>query len=394
MQYVILGGGIAGTTAAEELRKADAAAEITIIDQEEHPCYSRVLLPHYIKGVVPREKVFLKREAWYEEQRIERLASTLVTKVDTVNRFMEVHTGREIPYDKLLLATGGELNLTAADVPGVCYLATLADADGILARLREVQMLPPEEQRAVVQGGGFIALEFINIFALFGVPTTVLLRGDGFWSRTLTPHAKAVMAAHAAAKGVTLITGQDGTIPLGESALTGVRLHDGTTLPAAIMGVGLGIHPDARLLADAGVALHQGILANSYLETNVPSVYTAGDAAEFDHPLLGRRLQIGNWLNAQMQARTVAKTMRGERTEFSLISSYATNLLGLHIVFIGDTNPKFADEVRTHKATEESAVDLYLRGGNIVGAVLVGDISDRAGITKAIQEKQSSMYVG
>lgn len=391
MQYVILGGGIAGTTAAEELRKADDAAEITVIGEEEHPCYSRVLLPHYVKGLVPREKVFLKTDAWYHEQRIEYMRGTLVTKIDTKNKFVLTHEGREIPYDKLLLAPGGQLNLAAIDLPGVCYLSTVDDADGILARIREVQHLPKEQQRAVVLGGGFIALEFINIFAHFGLPTTVLLRGDGFWSRTLSAHAKQVMATHALKRGVTLLTGQDGATPRGRDALEGVVLADGTELPAAIMGVGLGIHPDAALLRDAGLAVGKGIIANNFLETSEPDVYTAGDAAEFDHALFSRHLQVGNWLNAQMQARAVAKTMRGERTEYALLTSYATNLLGLHVVFIGDANPAYADEVRSHTAEEGKAVDLYLRSGKIVGAVLIGDVTQRAAITKTITEGGSSL---
>ncbi|MBI1908433.1 FAD-dependent oxidoreductase, partial [Candidatus Uhrbacteria bacterium] len=344
MRYVIVGGGIAGTTAAEELRKADAEAEITIIGQEEHSCYSRVLLPHYVKGVTTRDKVFVKQDAWYLAQRIEYLRGTLVTAIDTKNKFVAIHTGREIEYDKLLLAIGGELNLAAGDVRGVCYLSTLEDADGILARMREVRLLPKDEQRAVVQGGGFIALEFINIFAHFGLPTTVLLRGDGFWSRTLSAHAKAVLAAHATAHGVTLITGQDGAVPIGTDEVKHVVLHDGAQIPAAIMGVGLGIHPDTALLAASGVDVNRGVCANAFLETSVPDVYTAGDATEFDHPVLGRRLQVGNWFNAQMQARAVAKTMRGERTEYALVTSYATQLLGLHIVFAGDTNHEYADE--------------------------------------------------
>jgi NAD(P)H-nitrite reductase large subunit len=391
MQYVIIGGGIAGTTAAEELRKADEMAEITIIDEEAHACYSRVLLPHYITGKVLRDKVFLRSEKWYVEQRIERLAGTIVTGIDTKNNFVTIHTGRELPYDKLLLATGGQLNLAVTDPKGVCYLQTLDDADGIVARLAEVKRLPVPQQRAVIIGGGFISLEFINIFAQFNLPTTVVLRGDGFWSRVLSTQAKEVLARQAVNKGVQVLTGQREVLSVGESEVSGVQLGDGTVLPASIVGVGLGTHADKSLFEEAGVLMKSGILANSYLETNVPNVYAAGDAAEFEHPLLGRQMHIGNWLNAQMQGKAVAKTMTGERTEFSLVSSYSTNLLGLHVVFIGDTNREFAGEVRSHKATETSSVDLYTRNDKIVGAVLVGDLVDRAAITKAIQEQRSTL---
>ena len=98
--YVIIGGGIAGTTAAEEIRKKDATASVTIITEELHPCYSRVLLPHYVKGKVPREKVFLKPADWYVKNNIDLMAGVRVLSVDVQNKFVATSDGREIPYHK------------------------------------------------------------------------------------------------------------------------------------------------------------------------------------------------------------------------------------------------------------------------------------------------------
>lgn len=391
MKYVIIGGGIAGTTAAEELRKRDDGAEITIIDHEGHPCYSRVLLPHYVNGVVPREKVFMKKLEWYALQRIEFLTHMRVTAIDTKNRFVSIDDGRELPYDALLLATGGDVNLTDEDHRGVSYLHTLNDADHLVALLAEMRLLPQEERAAVVQGGGFIALEFINIFAHHGLSITVVLRGTGFWSRTLSPHGQQLLVAHARQRGVTVITDETRLTQGGEKALTHVTTGGGVHIPARILGVGIGIHPDYALLDAAGIAYDGGILANAQLETRTDGVYTAGDVAEFDHPLFGRRLQIGNWLNAQMQGRAVARTMTGAKEAFDLLTSYATQLLGMHVVFIGDTSRRHAEAVVPHVATDTASVDLFMRDGRIVGATLVGDTSARAAITKAIQAKRDTV---
>lgn len=390
-RFVIIGGGIAGTTAAEELRKRDDSAEITIIEHESHPCYSRVLLPHYIKGVVAREKVFLKKLEWYDQARITFMAGTRVTAIDTKNMFVSIDSGREVPYDVLLIASGGEVNLAHEDNRGVSYLHTLDDADHLLALLAEVRTLPKEERTAVVYGGGFIALEYINIFAHYGLPTTVVMRGSGFWSRTFSLHAQQLLASHAAKNGVTVLTNVQRITLQGEKELTHVLTDSGTCLPARIMGVGVGIHTDTSLLTEAGVAHESGIFASASLETNVRGVYTAGDVAEFEHPLLGRRLQTGNWLNAQMQGRAVAKSMIGEAVVYDLLTSYATNLLGLHVVFIGDTSRSHADEVQSHTASATSAVDLFMRDGRIVGATMVGDVALRGAITKAIQERHATV---
>lgn len=388
-RYVIVGGGIAGTTAAEELRKRDESADITIVEAEAHVCYSRVLLPHYVKGVVPREKVFIKKPEWYGTHHIELLTSTRVTAIDTKNRHVAIDDGRELPYDALLLATGGDVNLAPDDARGVSYLHSLDDADHLLALLGEVRTLPMPDQRAVVVGGGFISLEYINIFAHYGLPTTVVMRGAGFWSRALSPHAQQLLANHAEKNNVTLIVNEPNVSFEGEKEVTAVATGSGARIPARIVGVGVGIHTDTSVLTAAGIAVGDGILASEILETSAAGVYTAGDVVEFDHHVYGRRLQIGNWANAQAQGRAAAKAMTGDAEPFAVVTSYATQLLGMHVVFIGDTSRSHADNVVAHVATDTASVDLFMRSGAIVGAILVGDITLRGAITKAIQEKRA-----
>src|SRR3989338_5054567 len=125
MRYIIVGGGAAGSTAAEELRKLAPAAEIILIDQEQHRFYSRVLLPHYLIRQIDREKVFLKKESWYQEQKIEWLPGLSVVSLDTKNKHVVLSDGRELPYDKLLIASGLEPRLLEQDMCGVSYLRTL-----------------------------------------------------------------------------------------------------------------------------------------------------------------------------------------------------------------------------------------------------------------------------
>ena len=153
MNYVIIGGGVAGTTAAEELRKRDASAEITLVSEEQHPLYSRVLLPHYLKGKVPRERIFLKKETWYAEQNIEWLTGITCVHLDPRNKCVGFSDGRELPYDKLLIATGGEVRAIDHDLRGVSYLRTLDDADHLVQLLSEAST----SVRAGIFGGGFIA---------------------------------------------------------------------------------------------------------------------------------------------------------------------------------------------------------------------------------------------
>lgn len=381
---VILGGGIAGTTAAEEIRKKNADVAITILEQEHHPLYSRVLLPHYVNGKVPREKVFLKSWEWYSTNRIELMVGVRAQAIDVVNRFVTTSEGRELPFDVLILAGGGELTVLGGEPRGVSYLRGIDDADELVGLLKETCMRPEGNRRGVVYGSGFIALEYINIFKNFGISCDVVMRGSGFWSSTLSVHSQSVLAKKALDGGALLHTNESEPEILGEREVAGVKLSSGAEIPCSILGVGIGMHPDQSYYRDCGIEIDRGIVVNEYLETPHQSVYAIGDAAQFADMNVGRHVVYGNWMNAQSQGRAVAKTICGERAPFNLVSSYATHLYDMHIVFIGDVDRKAADEVKQVVATDSSSVEEFYRKGKIVGAVLIGDISSRATITARI----------
>ena len=387
MQVVIIGGGVAGTTAAGELRKLDPEAQITILEEENYQLYSRVLLPHMVKGKVPRERVFLKKPEWYQEQNIELMLGVTATKIDTKNHFVETSEGRELPYDKLLITTGGEINLLPDDCRGVSYFRTLDDADNFLKLVQE--MKASGGGRGLVYGGGFISLEFINAFAHFDIPTTVLMRSPGFWSSALSEHSQKALADHATGHNVELVSGVDTLELVQEKAqLTGVRTSAGDEYAGSILGVGIGIERKMKLLTNAGIEIDRGVVANEYLETSAEGVYTAGDIAQFFDVTADRQILAGNWMNAMTQGRVVGKTMGGERTKFELVSSYATNLLGLEVTFIGDCSRSSADEVVQHVAQDDQSIELFQRDGRTVGAVMIGSASERQAITNAIKSRE------
>ncbi|MEK7614765.1 MAG: FAD-dependent oxidoreductase [Patescibacteria group bacterium] len=375
MRHVIIGGGIAGVTAAEELRKLDPDAEITIVSEEHHPLYSRVLLPHYLKGKIPRERVFLKKETWYAEKNTEWMTGVMATSLNAKNKFVTLSNGRELEYDKLLIATGGELRTIEADLRGVSYLRTLDDADHLLQLLGERTGTSP----AAVYGGGFIACEYINFFAHHQVPTRVGLRGSYFWSRVLEHEAGALIQKQLDTHGVQIMPNVNLLDMIDEKEIK----HS-----CSILGVGIGIQPDFSWMREAGLEVESGIKCDAFLKTNLPDVYAAGDVAEFYDVIVGRHVHVGNWMNAQMQGRHVAKSMMGQEVPFALVSSYATNILGLEIIFIGDVSKQEADEVKLFGSAEEGGVaQLFGRKGQLVGAVLIGRNQDRAIITKMIQAR-------
>ena len=343
-----------------------------------------MLLPHYIKGKISREKCFLKKEAWYEEQRIEYVRGERVSFIDTVNKHVVLEmAGREVPYDKLLITTGGEPRYIDGDLRGVSYLQTLDDADHLLQLLGE--LAGKKDAQAAVYGGGFIACEYLNIFKHFGIPTTCFHRGPWFWSRVLDEESGRLIEDVLKRNGVVVWPDTMLADINGEHRITEVETTNGL-VQADILGIGIGLGRDLRWIQKSGIKTQAGVRTNSFLETNAPSVWAAGDVAEFDDAVTGRPMLGGNWTNALMQGRLAGKAMTEERTEFRLVTSYATNIFGTEIIFVGDTRRGPSDEIRIEGSTaEEAVIQRFYDHGRLVGATMVGTNKGRMQIAKEIE---------
>jgi len=380
MRYVIVGGGIAGTTAAGELRRLDQKAEIILISEEQHPVYSRVLLPLVLVGKAQREKVFLKKEEWYQQQNIEWLRGIRADKLDTKNKFVYLSDDRELPYDKLLITTGGEIRPIGHDMRGVSYMRTLDDIDHLIQIIAQL----PAGAKAGIYGGGFIACEYLDYFEYLQMPITIAMRGKHFWSRVLDEESGQMISEHLKNKGIEVITeasleGLSGGLELDGFVTTKGKFE------CDVLGIGIGLTSDSGWLEDAGIELGFAVKTNKFLETNITDVYAAGDITEFDDVVVGRQRQVGTWLNSIQQAKTAALNMTGKKKEYRLISSYATSVLGLEVIFIGDVSRSDADQIilRTGK---EGIGQLFIRDNKIVGATLVNRNTDRMPITRLIDK--------
>lgn len=387
MKHLIIGGGVAGTSAAEELRKLDPNAEITIISSERHRLYSRVLLPRYIKGALPREKVFLKKESWYAEQNIHCLFGETVAEIETNGSVVRTESGQALDFDRLLIATSGGTIKFPNELKGVSYLRTIEDADELISSLESTISLPAEGRRAGIVGGSFIAAEYINFLAQHQIPSDLFMIEDTFFGGTLDVGSHDILRQRVESAGIRIHPQTSVLKILGNERVKGVVCGD-TAFNLSLLTVGIGLRPDLSMFNRAGIDADRGIVTNEFLETNVPNIYAAGDVAEFYDQLAERHVMVGNWLNAQAHGRTVGKTMAGERTAFSAIRSYSTNVCGVEVIFIGDTERKLADRIIRKGSVDAGGItQIFIRGGRTVGATLVNRNTDRAEITRLISEK-------
>ncbi len=389
MKYLIIGGGVSGTSAAEELRKIDGNCEITIVSTEDQRLYSRVLLPRYIKGTLSRERCFLKAETWYEENNINRIFGVQAVELDVLEKSVTLSDARILKFDRLLLATSGDLLKFPNDLKGISYLRTIDDADHFLKLIGEFNSLPKNLQRAGIIGGSFIAVEYVNFFAQHKIETDLFMLENTFFGGTLDEESFSVLKKTVGVHGIEIHTNKKVGTLVGTEQLEGL-VCDEKLFPLGLLGIGIGIRPNFDWIKAAGIEVSRGILTNEFLETNVPSVYAAGDVAEFFDIFAERQVVVGNWLNAQAQGRCVAKSMSGERTEFSAVRSYSTNVCGAEVIFIGDTDVNLADKIIKRGSEEEGGVtQIIVRNDRIVGATLVNRNKDRAELTELIRSKES-----
>ncbi|HLY29893.1 MAG TPA: FAD-dependent oxidoreductase [Ktedonobacterales bacterium] len=389
-KYVIIGNGIAGTTCAEQLRKADPACDIWLITNEPHPLYNRVSLPRYLQGALVEQKVMMRDFAWHEQMRITLLTETLATRVDTAGQVVYLDHGGPLRYDALLLCTGGWAN--KLNVPGVDRVASIYNFV-TLDDTRELITRALESKTAVTLGGSFIAYELTEGFNVRGVHVTWLMRGP-FWLRNiLDEEGGALVDEIARAHGVEVIHGESIHEVV---AANGVPQHvvgiSGKTYQADVIGVGLGLTLNHGFLADTPIERRTGIVTNEFLETNIPHVYAAGDVAEFYDLTVGSHQTMGTWDNALAHGKVAATNMAGGHQEYRDVPTYTSPLFNTNIAVMGiaeTNNPTLTSVART--APGDKGKDyrkFFFQGDRLVGAVFIGSPKGRKKVVELIRSGQ------
>lgn len=390
IDYLIVGGSAAGTTAAEVIRGLKPEATITVLTDENHEQYSRVLLPHYTKRKIEREQVFLKKPQWYEQRKINLVKGVKAQKLDSKQRIVEASDGKQYQYEKLLLAIGGEvveLDVPGSDFENVLYLRTVEDGDKVINYAGSAK-------RAVSIGGGFICLDFVTSFKANGVDDlTILVKEPYFWAGKLDDLSSRVIENVLFKNGVKIVTNEETAQIFSSDTANlagGLITKSGKRYECDVLGVGIGIMTDLEWLRDSGIKIDKSIITNEFLETNLPNVYAAGDCAQFFDVVFGLSHLVGTWANATTQGAAVGKTMAGQRTLFETASSYSDSFFEGSYTFIGMTSVEFADEVIPRGSVEAGKMTrIFVKRINnvvrIVGATVINNPVEVAPLTAVIK---------
>jgi len=313
---VIIGNGIAGVTAARHIRK-QSDKKISIISAESDYFFSRTALMYVYMGHM-RWKDIEPYEPWFWEKNRINLVNAYVESVDPKNKKLHFSDGRQMDYDKLILATGSKTNTfgwEGLDLPQVLGLVNKQD----LEKLERVA--PNKEQcpRAVIVGGGLIGVELAEMLRTRGIEVSFLVRENAFWTNVLPQEDAEMISRHVASHGVDLrhetqldkiLADKDGNV---RAVLTG----HGEEIPCSMVGITTGVTPNIGFLKGSGITCERGVLVNRRLETNIPEIYAIGDCAQQTEPTGNRPPVEAVWYTGRMMGEVVARTICGKPTEYS-----------------------------------------------------------------------------
>ena len=365
--FVIVGASLAGARAAETLREEGFGGRVVLIgDEPERPYERPPLTKDYLRDESPREKGYVHPEGYYTEHDIELMTGTRVTALDAAHSQITLSDGSALGYSRLLLTTGAEprrLAIAGAELDGIHYLRTLADADALRERV-------VKGVKVVVIGAGWIGAEFAASARQLGSEVTVVDPASVPLEHVLGPEVGAVYRDVHRENGVQLLLGTGVEAFEGSKSVERVRTSDGGTVDCDLVVVGIGVVPRIEFAEAAGLTTDNGILVDQGLETSATNVFAAGDVANAWHPFYGRHVRVEHWANALNQGPAAARAMLGREVAYDRIPYFFSDQYDLGMEYSGFATEWDEVAFRGDPETREF-IALWLRDDRVVAGMNV-----------------------
>jgi 3-phenylpropionate/trans-cinnamate dioxygenase ferredoxin reductase subunit len=359
---VIVGSGMAGGNAAAALRDEGFRGQIVIISREPGVPFGRPPLSKtYLRSEEDLEDWYVRPAGWYEANDV-ALVKSSVAAVDAAGHTLVLDSGRELKYQKILIATGGRnrrLSLPGAGLPGLHYLRTVADCDAIK---REAVA----GRRAVVVGMGFIGCEVAASLTQLGVDVTAAFPGRNPLERVLGEQVGGLIGAFHRSSGVRMLAGAQVAAFEGTGRLEAVVTAGGDRIACDFAVAGVGIEPVVPAFTGSPVAQENGILVDELCRTSAADVYAAGDVANQLHPLFGR-VRVEHYNNAEKQGAAAGRSMLGSAAPYDYIHSFWSDQYQHKLEYVGHAT-RWDDFVVRGSVEEGKLVGFYLSAGVVLAA--------------------------
>jgi nitrite reductase (NADH) large subunit len=367
-RVVVIGAGVAGVTAADELRRELPEAELTLIGDEPYAFYNRMGITRLVSESVSIESLYLNRDDWAESRKIDYRRGLPVTAIDRESREVVLADGERVSYDRVVIATGATPLVPPIEgfgAEGSFVLRTIDDAVQIQQHVRRHRC-----RTAVIVGAGLLGLEAAYYLTELDVRVVLLDRGPWPLSRQLDEHAGALLWEMLHDLGIELLPQVEAERIVADELVTGIELVDGGAINAELCLVATGVVPNSELAEAAGLDVAGGVTVNDAMQTSDPHIYAVGDVV--DHQ--GRR--YGLWPASVEQAQVATTSIVGGEAAFSLLAQPARlKVPGIDLLSIGAVEAS-GDESRTVVVSAYGTRryrKLVLDDGRLAGAIILGD---------------------
>jgi NAD(P)H-nitrite reductase large subunit len=381
MEHIIIGAGPAGVVAAEALRKLDPAASVKLVGDEREPPYSRMALPYLLTGRIKESGTHLRKQADHFSRHGIEVIQARVTGVDTKAKKLKTDGGRDLRFDKLLIATGSHPirpPIPGMDLDGIFSCWTLADGRNIAARAKK-------GSRVVLMGAGFIGCIILEALALRGVKLTVIEMGDRMVPRMMNQAAGGLIKKWCEAKGVSVHTSTRVESIEKSGVALKVRLDNGKVLDADVVISATGVRSNLEFLKGSGIESDFGVKVNDRLQSSHPDVYAAGDVCQ------GRDFSTGEYTVQAIQptaadhGRIAAANMAGRNSRHQgSVNMNVLDTMGLISTSYGLwMGVPGGDAVDLHDAERYRYLSLQFADDTLVGAQSLG-LTQHVGVLRGL----------
>ncbi|GGH25427.1 nitrite reductase large subunit NirB [Paenibacillus segetis] len=379
-KLVVIGNGMAGISAVEQILKLTTKFDITVFGSEPHPNYNRIMLSYVLEGSKTIDDIVLNDLQWYQDNGITLHIGTTVTKIDEQAKEVVTADGVRVPYDKVLIATGSNsfiLPVPGSDKEGVVGFRDIADCNQMLQAAKTYQ-------KAAVIGGGLLGLEAAKGLVQLGMDVTVVHLMEDLMERQLDHQASSMLQAELERQGIKFKMGAQTAELLGDERVSGLRFADDSVLEAEFVVMAVGIKPNIAVAKESGIMVNRGIVVNDYMQTSMEGVYSVGECTEHRGTCYGLVAPLFE------QGMILAKHICGVETapyEGSVVST-KLKISGVDVFSTGEFIDGPGHMIIANKDEwKQTYKKILLREKVMVGAVLFGDISDSAELQKLIKQK-------
>jgi len=381
--YLIVGNGVAGTTAAENVRKQDKEGKITIVTNEEFPFYWRLRLNEYLAGDLTEEALAAKKAQWYGDQRIDLKLKTPIAGADLNEKVVFTEDKQRLSYDSLLIATGSHSfipPIKGSEKEGVFALRNIQDARGISVWAKDIKDV-------VLIGGGLLGLEAGNALLKLGKKVTVVEFFPRLLPRQLDVEGAQRLQVITEKMGFSFRLGARTQEISGNDQVTGVLLEGEESIPSKMVIISAGVRPNLELAEPLGLENDKGIKVDEYLRTNQTNIYAAGDVAEF------RGMPYGIWPAAMEQGQIAGTNMAGGNLVYKgTTMANSLKVVGVDLASAGNIDAENEKESRV--VTDDKVYKkIVMENNQIIGCIMLGDTKAFNKITKAMSEKKDISQV-